>query len=65
MEKKLRALFDCQRFEKNVHLERLINETESRYAMELSDEDLDMLNAAGEPETAGLKKKADGGNDAG
>lgn len=59
MENRLRALFDYQRFEKNAHLERLINETESRYAMELSDDDLDMLNAAGVPDMPGKINNTD------
>ena len=50
MEKKLKALFDYQRFEKNERLEKLIRETENRYAGELSDDDLSLVNAAGEPE---------------
>lgn len=48
MEKKLKKLFDYQRFEKNERLEKLIRETESRYAKELSDDDLSLVNAAGE-----------------
>ena len=50
MENKLKKLFDYQRFEQNDKLEKLIHETESRYARELSDEDLSLVNAAGEPE---------------
>ena len=50
MEQKLKALFDYQRFEKNERLEKIIAETESRYAQELSDDDLSLVNAAGEPE---------------
>lgn len=50
MEKELKKLFDYQRFEKNERLEKLIRETESRYATELSDDDLSLVNAAGEPE---------------
>ncbi len=50
MEKKLKRLFDYQRFEKNERLEKLIHETESRYAKELSDDDLSLVNAAGETE---------------
>ena len=47
-EQKLKKLFDFQRFEKNERLENLIRETESRYAAELSDDDLSLVNAAGE-----------------
>ena len=50
MEKKLKKLFDYQRFEKNEKLEKLIRETESRYAKELSNDDLTLVNAAGGPE---------------
>ena len=48
MENKLKALFDYQRFEKNAKLERLIRETENGYAAEISDDDLSLVNAAGE-----------------
>lgn len=47
MEKKLKALFDYQRFEKNERLGKIIKETESRYERELSDDDLSLVNAAG------------------
>ena len=53
MEKKLKMLFDYQRFEKNPHLEKLIEETESRAAQLLSDDDLFFVNAAGETELSG------------
>lgn len=48
VEKKLPKLFDYQRFEQNEKLGRLIQETEGRYARELSDESLELVNAAGE-----------------
>ena len=48
MEKKLKKLFDYQRFEQNAKLEKLIQETESRYEKELSEEDLSLVSAAGE-----------------
>lgn len=48
MENKLRMLFDYQRFEKNSSLDALIQETESNYARELSDDDLSVVAAAGE-----------------
>ena len=48
MEKKLKMLFDYQRFEQNEKLEKLIQETENRYAKELSEEDLSLVSAAGE-----------------
>jgi hypothetical protein len=53
MENKLKALFDYQRFEKNEKLERLIRETETRYAAKLSDDALSLVNAAGELVTHG------------
>ena len=48
MDKKLKSMFEYQKFERNAHLEKLINETEARYSAELSDEDVSMVNAAGE-----------------
>ena len=48
MERKLKAIFDYQKFEKNPRLEKLISETENRYARELSDDDLFFVNAAGD-----------------
>ena len=48
MEKKLKKLFDYQCFEKNERLEKIIKETESRYGGELFDDDLSLVNAAGE-----------------
>ena len=47
-EKKLKSLFDYQHFEKNERLAKLIGETESRYGQQLSDDELGMVNAAGE-----------------
>ena len=40
MEKRLKALFDYQRFEKNSRLADIVEQTESRYKVELSDEEL-------------------------
>ena len=48
MKNNLKSLFDYQRFEKNEHLEKLIGESENRCAKELSDDDLTLVNAAGE-----------------
>ncbi len=48
MEKKLKLLFDYQRFENNGKLEKIIAETESRYGGELADDDLLLVNAAGD-----------------
>lgn len=53
MENRLKKLFDYQRFEKNRKLEELIRETESRDAVELSDDSLAFVNAAGSTDTAG------------
>ena len=50
MENKMRKLFEYQRFENNARLAKLIEETESRYATALSDDDLDIVAAAGVPE---------------
>lgn len=57
MEKKLKKLFDYQRFENNPRLEALIQETESRYSAELSDDDLMMVAAAGEASEISKKKE--------
>ena len=48
MEDKLKKLFDYQCFERNEKLEKLIGEAESRFARELSDEELTYVNAAGD-----------------
>lgn len=42
------ALFDYQRFADNARLRRLINDTESRYDSELSDDALAQISAAGD-----------------
>ena len=46
--KKLRLIFEYQRFENNSRLARIISETENRYGTELSDSDLEFISAAGE-----------------
>ena len=48
MENKLKQLFDYQKFEKNAKLDALIAGAHSRYAEALSDDDLEMVSAAGE-----------------
>ncbi|MBQ0097881.1 MAG: hypothetical protein KBS62_02955 [Oscillospiraceae bacterium] len=48
MEEKLKRLFDFQKFEKNEKLSALIEETQKRYAEELSEEDLEQICAAGD-----------------
>ena len=47
MENKLKKLFEYQKFEQNDRLAKLIAETESRQAAELSDDDLTFVAAAG------------------
>lgn len=61
-ENDLNELFALQHFFENPHLKRLIEETESRYGCELSDDMLDLVNAAGDPYMAKIRKK-DGGRD--
>lgn len=46
--KKLTALFDYQRFERNERLQALIEDTENRCMNALSDDDLEWVSAAGE-----------------
>ena len=55
MERKLRSLFDFQRFNENEHLSRVIGEVEKKYYKttspfmeKLEDDDLYFVNAAGE-----------------
>lgn len=48
MENKLKKLFEYQKFEQNERLAKLIAETEARQATEISDDDLEMVAAAGE-----------------
>ena len=47
-QKKLTALFDYQRFERNARLQTLIADTENRCLHALSDDDLEWVSAAGE-----------------
>lgn len=48
MENTLKKLFEYQKFEKNSKLESLIAQAHSNYDRELSDDDLEMVAAAGE-----------------
>lgn len=48
MEKKLRQLFDFQKFSENLRHAEMIEETEKCYGKALSDDDLEQVNAAGE-----------------
>ena len=51
MEKKLFRLFDYQKFEGNADLQQIIDETHARLgARELSLDDMEWVNAAGQPE---------------
>ena len=61
MTKKLTALFDYQRFERNKRLQALIEDTENRCMNALSDDDLEWVSAAGEE--TDLKDKKDGKED--
>ena len=57
MEKKLRSLFDYQDFAKNADLQAVIDAVHGRYAARmLSDDEADLVAAAGSPETA-IKRK--------
>lgn len=59
MEKRLKALFDYQRFEKNPRLADIVEQTESRCKIELSDEELFFVNAAGELNTENRKPQGE------
>ena len=59
--KKLTALFDYQRFERNKRLQALIEDTENRCMNALSDDDLEWVSAAGEETDP--KDKKDGQDD--
>ena len=48
MENKLKRLFEYQKFEQNERLAKLIAETEARQAAEISDDDLELVAAAGD-----------------
>lgn len=49
MEEKLKTLFDYQRFEPSPRLEKLIRNAESRVKRELSDDEAELVAAAGTP----------------
>ena len=49
MDKTLKTLFDFQRIANNRRLAALISDTQSRCKTALSDDDLLLVNAAGEP----------------
>ena len=48
MERKLSRLFDMQKFHQNHRLAKVISDVESRYASAVSDDDLELVNAAGD-----------------
>lgn len=48
IEQKLKDLFDLQSFVGNARIEKLVQETNSRYGAELPDDMLDFVSAAGE-----------------
>ena len=53
----LKALFDYQKFEKNRELQSIIDSVNSRFpTRKLSDDEADLVAAAGLPETALLRK---------
>ena len=52
MERKLFQAFDRQRFQQNARLASIIGDVESRYARALTDDDLEMVSAAGTVEQA-------------
>ena len=56
LEQKLKTLFEYQRFENNPRLGKIIEESENRGCVELSDEALFMVAAAGEIEDSAEKK---------
>ena len=59
MEKRLRRLFDYQKFEQNAELQSVVDAVHARYssARILSDEEADQVNAAGSPEMAFLRNR--------
>lgn len=58
----LRELFEYQRFEGNRRLEAIIQRAESFQGESLSDEDLEYVSAAGDPDAARLGKEDEARN---
>ena len=57
IEKTLTSLFDFQRFEQILELQRMIDEVEQKYGVtEMTDDELDLLAAAGDPFSQGPAK---------
>ena len=52
MERKLFQAFDRQRFQQNARLASIIGDVESRYVRALTEEELEMVSAAGTAEPA-------------
>ena len=63
MENKLKQLFDFQKFVRNAPLAEVIDEVEGHYSNALSDEDLELVNAAGDTDGLRLKKVKVTGNE--
>ncbi len=59
MEKKIKSLFDYQRFKADPKLAEMIAETESRYRQELGDDEISVVSAAGDPLAILAENKAD------
>ena len=58
MEKLLKDLFDLQRFARDPALQAVIDEVEERYGIRaLTDDELEGLAAAGDPDIAAAKRK--------
>ena len=63
MERKLKNLFDFQKFEGNSDLQQIIDSTHSRYAVrELDLDEMEWVAAAGVPEMNTRKADKDAGN---
>ena len=56
MDARLTALFDRQRKVNDPHLARLIGQTQARWGAPLTDEDLTLVAAAGEPDVPAGKE---------
>ena len=60
LERKLKALFDFQKYEQNADLQKIIDQVHARYnsrAQLLEDDDVEFVNAAGVQDT-GMKEKS-------
>lgn len=55
MEQKLKRLFDYQKFARNPRLDAMLAEAEGRYAGGLSDDDLELVSAAGDSQMMGYE----------